>query len=69
MKFKDMYKSKLILDTISNRQLREWVIDLWDKNHPFYLKHIHDKVIADEMTEKELLMLQFRFKTTKGGRR
>lgn len=63
MKIDEMYRSKHIIDTIRNKKLRKWLFDMWDERHPYYMDNIHKPLIDGDLSLRDLLRLQFQYRT------
>ena len=63
MKIEEMYQSKQAIDTIQNKRLRQWLYEMWDEQHPYYMNYIHEPLIECELTLRDLLKLQFQYRT------
>lgn len=63
MDVEEMYQSKQIIDTIKNKRLHRWLVDMWDVQHPYYMAHIHQPLLDGDLTLRDLLQLQFKYRT------
>lgn len=62
MNINELYQSKQIIDDITDKRLRHWLLSLWDKSDAFYIKYIHDDLINHNLTRSDLIKLYFRYK-------